>query len=453
MFTYFRDCVSLEDVRKEYHRLTKLHHPDLGGDTATMQAINAEYEQAAAYWERIEQSKREQTNQQEPDNDEEPAVPKATPRGRGKYIKLFVIIGLVAVIGFFAGRYAINQYVISNIYDFSLSGTYVSENRKDNDKMIYVFAGDRLTVYSLGSTNSRTDYALDGYYCAKGLFGRFYGTDSASISADWADSAAILYGNRTSFVHRAADGKYFTSDEINDRFDQDMRIALSGADCIVQFKSPAAAEYQQIELKKVSVPGVADQQMMAVLDGAHKKAFGTYAPEDYTSSIQRMDYNEDMNLTIIFAGIAGLFGVLWAVERLKGRQENVLRIVLKIWEYARISIAYWLAVFAGPAVVNFILRFNLPEESFTYGACVLLCQSFACFLAFLWAESLSDGKHPVCVTINLLVGVSLLSVLIFAEALRANTKMCVALAASLLVTAGCVIKLIVDLRREVKSRQ
>ena len=30
-------------VKSEYRRLAKLHHPDLGGDTATMQRVNAAY--------------------------------------------------------------------------------------------------------------------------------------------------------------------------------------------------------------------------------------------------------------------------------------------------------------------------------------------------------------------------------------------------------------------------
>lgn len=46
---YFKNCASLSDVKAEYRRLVKLHHPDLGGDTATMQAINAEYAEAVKH--------------------------------------------------------------------------------------------------------------------------------------------------------------------------------------------------------------------------------------------------------------------------------------------------------------------------------------------------------------------------------------------------------------------
>lgn len=41
---YFKDCTTLQEVKKKFKELALLHHPDRGGDTATMQAINAEYE-------------------------------------------------------------------------------------------------------------------------------------------------------------------------------------------------------------------------------------------------------------------------------------------------------------------------------------------------------------------------------------------------------------------------
>lgn len=40
---YFKSCASLNDVKALYRTLAKLHHPDKGGDLATMQAINNEY--------------------------------------------------------------------------------------------------------------------------------------------------------------------------------------------------------------------------------------------------------------------------------------------------------------------------------------------------------------------------------------------------------------------------
>ena len=41
---YFTHCKTLDELKAEYRRLAMKHHPDMGGDTATMQAINAEYE-------------------------------------------------------------------------------------------------------------------------------------------------------------------------------------------------------------------------------------------------------------------------------------------------------------------------------------------------------------------------------------------------------------------------
>ncbi len=42
---YFTNINTLDELKKAYRKLVFQHHPDRGGDTATMQAINAEYEQ------------------------------------------------------------------------------------------------------------------------------------------------------------------------------------------------------------------------------------------------------------------------------------------------------------------------------------------------------------------------------------------------------------------------
>lgn len=44
MAQFFKDVNTLEELKREYRRLVTLHHPDHGGDTATMQAINAEHD-------------------------------------------------------------------------------------------------------------------------------------------------------------------------------------------------------------------------------------------------------------------------------------------------------------------------------------------------------------------------------------------------------------------------
>ncbi len=41
---YFTACKTLDELKKEFRRLAMLHHPDHGGDTEIMKAINAEYD-------------------------------------------------------------------------------------------------------------------------------------------------------------------------------------------------------------------------------------------------------------------------------------------------------------------------------------------------------------------------------------------------------------------------
>lgn len=42
--TYFSHCKDENEVRQEYRKLALEHHPDKGGDTKTMQEINAQYQ-------------------------------------------------------------------------------------------------------------------------------------------------------------------------------------------------------------------------------------------------------------------------------------------------------------------------------------------------------------------------------------------------------------------------
>jgi len=45
---FFQECKTIEAVKALYKKLAKENHPDLGGDTATMQAINTDYAFACA---------------------------------------------------------------------------------------------------------------------------------------------------------------------------------------------------------------------------------------------------------------------------------------------------------------------------------------------------------------------------------------------------------------------
>jgi hypothetical protein len=46
MTQYFVGLTDVTDIKKRYKDLAKQHHPDLGGDTATMQDINSQYHDA-----------------------------------------------------------------------------------------------------------------------------------------------------------------------------------------------------------------------------------------------------------------------------------------------------------------------------------------------------------------------------------------------------------------------
>lgn len=45
---FFMNCKTLDEVKALFKQLAMEHHPDRGGDTATMQAINSEYAYATA---------------------------------------------------------------------------------------------------------------------------------------------------------------------------------------------------------------------------------------------------------------------------------------------------------------------------------------------------------------------------------------------------------------------
>jgi curved DNA-binding protein CbpA len=42
---YFKNCETLEDLKKEYYRLSKKNHPDLGGNEDIMKEINNQYDE------------------------------------------------------------------------------------------------------------------------------------------------------------------------------------------------------------------------------------------------------------------------------------------------------------------------------------------------------------------------------------------------------------------------
>lgn len=55
---------TMEELRREYRRLAKLHHPDAGGDTEDMKQINAEYDHLFDVLSRQEAQERPQGEQE-----------------------------------------------------------------------------------------------------------------------------------------------------------------------------------------------------------------------------------------------------------------------------------------------------------------------------------------------------------------------------------------------------
>src|SRR5690348_1679930 len=41
---YFSDCKTIDEAKKKFYQLAKIHHPDKGGNTATFQEISNQFE-------------------------------------------------------------------------------------------------------------------------------------------------------------------------------------------------------------------------------------------------------------------------------------------------------------------------------------------------------------------------------------------------------------------------
>ena len=72
---WFSNNIStMEELRREYRRLAKLHHPDAGGDTEDMKQINAEYDRLYEILSRQEAQERPQGEQEYRDTTEDKAA-------------------------------------------------------------------------------------------------------------------------------------------------------------------------------------------------------------------------------------------------------------------------------------------------------------------------------------------------------------------------------------------
>ena len=57
---FFDSCQNLNELKATYKKLAMKHHPDMGGDVRTMQAINAEYDKTFAVLKELQNMEAEQ---------------------------------------------------------------------------------------------------------------------------------------------------------------------------------------------------------------------------------------------------------------------------------------------------------------------------------------------------------------------------------------------------------
>ncbi len=67
--TYLAHCKTIEELKKEYRTLVKLHHPDNNGNESIMKAINNEYDSMFTVLQHIHNAKEENADNQ---NTEQP---------------------------------------------------------------------------------------------------------------------------------------------------------------------------------------------------------------------------------------------------------------------------------------------------------------------------------------------------------------------------------------------
>ena len=76
---YFAGCNTAEEVEARYRELAREHHPDLGGDTATMADINRQHDMRKAWFAGRQQAQKQEEEQTPEQTDETDAAPSADP--------------------------------------------------------------------------------------------------------------------------------------------------------------------------------------------------------------------------------------------------------------------------------------------------------------------------------------------------------------------------------------
>jgi len=147
--TYFSRPETLEELKSQYHELAFKHHPDCGGDTATMQAVNAEYDRLFSLLKNTHRNKDGEKYTTDRENEETP------DQFKDLVAELMRMDGIIIeIIGSFVW----------------LTGN--TRTHKDRIKEIgFKFSGKKIAWYLAPAgyrRHGRTDYSLD---TIRGMYG------------------------------------------------------------------------------------------------------------------------------------------------------------------------------------------------------------------------------------------------------------------------------------------
>lgn len=85
MMKWFKNCKTQKEAKSLYHTLCRKYHPDLGGDVATMQEINSEFEKV---FERLPKDSNSSNNTKSADSKQTATGNEQTAQTAKKFMKI-----------------------------------------------------------------------------------------------------------------------------------------------------------------------------------------------------------------------------------------------------------------------------------------------------------------------------------------------------------------------------